>query len=478
MMQVTRMTSDESRSVRAIVLAAGQGKRMKSTRAKVLHEVLGKTILTRILDALDQLQLEKTHIVIGHEAQQIIDFLQQNPAATAYQTHVQEPQLGTGHAVQQVVPDLKGFTGTLLVTVGDAPLLTAQTLREFIDKHQSDKATVSLLTTYVDDPKNYGRIVRDALGHIARIVEDKDASPDEKRIPEINPAIYCLEWPKVAEGLNSLKNDNRQKEYYLTDLIGWAHSEKLTISSMVAMDWREVAAVNSRQELAEVTSLLRDRTLERLMTDAGVTIVDTSGTWIAPEVTIGADTVVLPGCYLTGNIRIGSGCTIGPNTVMQGPVVIGNRTTVAQSLVVNSEVGAECRVGPFAHLREHTVVADKCRIGNFVEIKKSKIASNTNASHLSYVGDATLGSKVNIGAGTITANYDHLTGKKCNTVIEDGASTGSNSVLVAPITIGKEASVAAGTVATKDVPAGALAVGRQRQENKEGWVDRKRKKTP
>ncbi|HEY9791429.1 MAG TPA: bifunctional UDP-N-acetylglucosamine diphosphorylase/glucosamine-1-phosphate N-acetyltransferase GlmU [Candidatus Obscuribacterales bacterium] len=467
------MTSSTNNSVRAVVLAAGQGKRMKSARAKVLHDVLGKPILARILDALDKLGTEKIHVVIGHGAAQIVEYLDTTPPATPCSTHVQEPQLGTGHALQQVAPDLTKFSGTLLVTVGDAPLLTTATLSEFIAKHKEDKAVLSLLTTYVDNPKNYGRIVRDLQGQVAKIVEDKDATEEQKRIREINPAIYCLEWPKVAEGLNSLKNDNKQKEYYLTDLVAWAHDHKLAISSLVAMDWREVAAINSRAELAEATSLLRDRTIESLMVE-GVTIVDTKGTWIAPEAVIGNDTTIMPGCYITGDVSIGSNCVIGPNTVIHGPVKIGERTTVAQSLVVNSQIGSDCKVGPFSHLREHTVVGDKCRVGNFVEIKKSTIAGSTNASHLSYVGDATVGTKVNIGAGTITANYNHLTGKKFSTVIEDGASTGSNSVLVAPIKLGKRSSVGAGTVATKDVPDGALAVGRARQENKEGWSDRQK----
>lgn len=447
---------------------------MKSARAKVLHEVMGKPILGRILDALDKLGLEKIHLVLGHESQQIVDYLQANPPATPYATHIQQPQLGTGHAVQQVVQDLKGFQGTLLVTVGDAPLLTTETLERFIAGHKQKQAAVSLITTTVPDAKNYGRIIRDAAGRILGIVEDKDATDEQRQIREINPAIFCFEWPAIEPGLSGLKNNNKQGEYYLTDLIAWGNEKQMQQSS-VQTQWQEVAAVNSRAELAEAIALLRDRTNAQLMAD-GVTIVDPHATWIAPEVKIGADTTVLPGCYITGEVTIGAGCTIGPNTVMQGPVTIGDRTTVAQSLVVNSTIGSECRVGPFAHLRDQAIVGDNCRIGNFVEVKTSKIGSSTNAAHLSYLGNATLGSKVNIGAGTITANYDHLTKKKSPSIIEDGASTGSNSVLVAPITVGKEASVAAGTVATKDVPPGALAVGRARQENKEGFTARKKAK--
>jgi bifunctional UDP-N-acetylglucosamine pyrophosphorylase/glucosamine-1-phosphate N-acetyltransferase len=469
------MTTESKKSIRAVVLAAGQGKRMKSSCAKVLHDILGKTILTRILDAVDGIGVERTHVVVGHQSEQLVEFLQSHPPATPYSTHLQQPQLGTGHALQQVVAELGSFSGTLLVTVGDAPLQTTQTLKAFVSKHQQSGAVVSLLTTFVDDAKNYGRIVRDENGEVMKIVEDKDATAEQKLLKEINPAIYCFEWPAVAEGLNSLRNDNNQKEYYLTDLIAWAKNAKLPMSSTVASDWREVGGINSRLELAEATRHLRDRVLRHLALESGVTIVDPSSTWISPEASFGEDSTVLPGCYITGSVEIGSGCVIGPHTVMHGPVRIGRDTTVTQSLVVKSEVGSNCRVGPFAHLREHTAIGDKCRIGNFVEIKKSEISDATNVSHLSYVGDATVGSKANIGAGTITANYNHLTGTKSKTVIGDGASTGSNSVLVAPIQLGDGSVVGAGTVATRDVPAGALAVGRARQENKEGWVGKQRK---
>lgn len=469
------MTTKHNRSTRAVVLAAGQGKRMKSSRAKVLHDVLGKTILTRILDAVDGVGVEHIHVVVGHQSDQLVEFLLGNPPRSPYSTHLQQPQLGTGHALQQVAPQLDGFQGTLLVTVGDAPLLTSETLKTFVEQHQSSGAVVSLLTTIVDDAKNYGRIVRNESGEVIKIVEDKDASPAEKQLKEINPAIYCFEWPAVIDGLNSLRNDNNQKEYYLTDLIAWARSKNLTMSSTVAPDWREVGGINSRVELAEATRHLRDRVLKNLALESGVTIVDPSSTWIAPEASFDEDSTVLPGCYIIGSVHVGTRSVIGPHTVMHGPVKVGRDTTVTQSLIVNSEVGDHCRVGPFAHLREKTVIGDKCRIGNFVEIKKSEIDNATNVSHLSYVGDATIGSKANIGAGTITANYNHLTGIKSKTVIEDGASTGSNSVLVAPICLGAGSVVGAGTVTTRDVPPGALAVGRARQENKEGWVDKQRK---
>lgn len=471
------MTTSSKPAVRAVVLAAGQGKRMKSSRAKVLHEVLGKPILGWILDAVDALDVEKVHVVVGHQAEQVQDYLATTPTSRPCMSHLQSPQLGTGHALQQVVPDLGNFKGTLLVTVGDTPLLSAKTLGELVARHHEEKAVVSLLTAKVDDPKKYGRILRDKDGNVIAIIEDKDCTEEQRKITEVNPAIYCLEWPAVAKGLESLRNDNKQQEYYLTDLVGWAKENNLRIGSSVVKDWREVIGINNRLDLTEAIKLMRDRVVANLALEYGVTVVDPESTWISPDVEIGEDSTVLPGCYLTGKVKFGRECIIGPHTVTQGMVSVGDKTVVAQSLVVNTDIGSNCKIGPFAHLREHAAVADNCRIGNFVEIKKSNIAKKTNVSHLSYVGDADIGSGVNVGAGTITANYDHLTGKKSRTVIKDGASTGSNSVLVAPITVAEEAVVAAGTVATKDVPAGALAVARARQENKEGWTQRKKRTT-
>lgn len=459
--------------LRVILLAAGQGKRMKSTLPKVLHPVLGKSILSRVLSAVDALKAEHIHIVVGHEAEQVIRFLQNQPPTTPYSTHLQEPQEGTGHAVMQVVPSLAGFEGTLLVSVADTPLLTSRTLQKLVETHKETASVVTLLTTKVDDPKNYGRILRDKQSNVVGIIEDKDATDEQRAIKEVNPAIYCFNWPAIQSGLSALGNDNRQKEYYLTDLIGWASSSKHKLSSALAEDWREVAGINSRLELAEAHRLLRDMTLHRLGLESGVTVVDPASTWISPEVEIGQDTTVLPGCHLVGNITIGPYSTIGPHTVMRGTVNVGRNCLINQSLIADTAIGDNCTVGPFAHLRDGNDVSSHVRIGNFCELKNTTVAANTNVSHLSYVGDATVGSGTNIGAGTITANYNHSTKKKSRTVIGDNASTGSNSVLVAPVTLGDRASVAAGTVVTRDVPDGALAVGRTRQENKEGWADKK-----
>lgn len=466
------MTNTES-SLRVVLLAAGQGKRMKSQLPKVLHPVLGKAILGRILDAVDALDAAHIHVVVGHEAEQVRDYLQENPPKTPYSTHLQEPQLGTGHALMQVVPELKNFQGTLLVSVADAPLLSSTTFSRLVQAHKEKKAAFSLLTTVVDDARSYGRIVRNGQGSVTHIVEDKDANETEKKIREINPAIYCLEWPAVEAGLSSLRNDNRQKEYYLTDLLAWSVERGLTVADALCEDWREVSGINSRLELAEANKLMRDQVINRLALEFGVTVVDPQNTWISPEVTVGQETIILPGCYITGKVEIGAKCEIGPNSQITGPAKIGAACTVSHSVLSKTVIGDGCKVGPFAHLRENANVSDFCRIGNFVEVKKSDIGLKTNVSHLSYIGDANLGQRVNIGAGTITANYNRLTGKKSKTIIGDDSSTGSNSVLIAPVVVGTHSMVAAGSVINKDVPDGALGLARAKQRNQLDYVHSK-----
>jgi len=470
------MSEQVKKPVRGVLLAAGQGKRMKSELPKVLHPVMAKPIIGRILEAMDSLGLEHIHVVVGHGAAELEAYLKKNPPKTPWSTHLQEPLLGTGHALMQVVPGLTKFEGSLLVSVSDCPLLKAETLANLIAAHHKNEASFSLLTTVVDDAKNYGRIVRDENGLVSSIVEDKDADEKQKAIREINPAIYCLEWPQAEEGLQSLRNDNNQKEYYLTDLLAWTRGKGLKVGDAPS-DWREVAGINSRLELTECSLHMKDEKLKQLALESGVSIVDPSNTWIAPEVRIGQETIILPGCYIMGDVQIGASCVIGPNTQITGPAKIGSRSTVAHSVLSNSSVGDDCRIGPFTHMRDGASIAPNCRIGNFVEIKKSFVGEKTNVSHLSYIGDASLGKEVNIGAGTITANYDRLSGRKSPTVIGDKSSTGCNAVLVAPVIVGSDAFVAAGTVVSKDVPDGSLAVGRAEQKNLPGWVERRRSST-
>jgi len=459
-------------AVRGVILAAGQGKRMKSSRPKMLHDVFGKAVISRVVEAVAAIgpEIEHLHVVVGHSSDQVEDFLAANKPPVAYSCHLQQPQLGTGHALLQVAPALADFKGTLIVTVGDAPVIQAESLKALLAHHYATKGTVTALTTELLDAKNYGRILRDYEGRVRGIVEDKDATTEQKLIREINTGIYALAWPEVAAGLKGLSNNNKQNEYYLTDLVAWAYEHNHGSQALVLNDSRQVAGINSRLELSEAIRLLRDITIEKLSLVSGVTVVDPSSTWISPEAEIGAETVILPGCYMTGKVKIGQDCQIGPNVVIKGPVTIGDGCTVVLSQVSNSVIGNETRVGPFAHVRDGNVIGDHCKIGNFVELKKATIGQHTNVGHLSYIGDASLGANVNIGAGTITANYDHITKKKERTIIGDGASTGSNSVLVAPIEMGEESVLAAGTVVTKKVPPGALAVGRALLKMVDGWA--------
>jgi bifunctional UDP-N-acetylglucosamine pyrophosphorylase/glucosamine-1-phosphate N-acetyltransferase len=461
---------------RAIVLAAGEGKRMRSEKPKVLHDILGQAILWRVIDTLDRLDLEHIHVVIGHGAKEVRTYLSACSWKTPTSIHVQEQQLGTGHAVLQVEKALADFDGNILVVYGDTPLLTVKTLEGLLDEHVNQKADLSLITTIVPDPKGYGRILRSPKGPITGIVENKDASLEEKQIKEINPGMYCLRFPQVLPGLHGLSNKNEQGEYYLTDLVSWAVGQNKKLASYVGEDWQELAGINSRVDLAEAAQILNRRTLNQLALESGVTIVDPASTWISPEVKIGQDTLILPNCWIIGDITIGRSGVVGPGTTIKGTVDVGSGTHIIHSHVEDCRVGDNCRVGPFANLRAGTVLSDEVRIGNFVEVKQSFLGLGAKASHLSYLGDTTVGNDANIGAGTIVANYDHITKLKARTSIGDRASTGSNSVIVAPVSLGDGCFVAAGTVVTKNVPPGALAVGRAQQVHKEGWCESRKRK--
>jgi bifunctional UDP-N-acetylglucosamine pyrophosphorylase/glucosamine-1-phosphate N-acetyltransferase len=344
---------------------------MKSSRPKVLHDVFGKAVISRVVEAVAKLGLEHLHIVVGHAHEQVEAFLAQNAPPVAYSCHLQEPQLGTGHALLQVLPALKDFNGTLIVTVGDAPVIQSQSLQALLTHHWAGSSVVTALTTELADAKNYGRILRDYEGRVRAVVEDKDATPEQKLIREINTGIYALAWPEVSQGLKGLSNNNKQHEYYLTDLVAWAYDHGHGADAVILADDRQVAGINSRLELAEAIRLLRDITIERLALESGVTIVDPGSTWIAPEVKIGAESVVMPGCYITGEVEIGGGCQIGPQVLIKGPARIGARTSVVSSHISNSTIGEDVRVGPFAHVRDGNVIGDFCKIGKFCGVEKS-----------------------------------------------------------------------------------------------------------
>lgn len=461
-------------TMRAVVLAAGKGTRLKSELPKVLHPLFGKPLLVRVLETLASLNPEEACAIIGHGREQVAFCLEGMDLGYAVKTVVQEPQLGTGHALLQVRQKLSEwakYEGDALILSGDVPLLRAESLQELLTVHQREKNDLTLLAATLPSPFGYGRVIVSEGNQVSRIVEEKDASPDEKLVQTVNTGIYCLNWARISPLLEKLSNNNAQSEFYLTDVIALAVSAGHSVGLALLEDPQEMLGVNSRADLALCHDVLNRRTLDQLMAD-GVTILNPATTMIAPEVAIGADTTVLPGCYLTGDVTIGQRCAIGPHTVMSGNVSVGDDCRIIHSHVRDSNIGPFTSIGPFAQLRDGAEIGHHVLIGNFVEVKKSTIDHHTFASHLAYIGDASLGSDVNVGAGTITANYDPIRDIKQQTIIEDGAKIGSNSVLVAPVTIGDHASVAAGSVITKDVPAWDLAIARGRQVEITGWVKR------
>jgi bifunctional UDP-N-acetylglucosamine pyrophosphorylase / glucosamine-1-phosphate N-acetyltransferase len=404
--------------------------------------------------------------VVGHKAELIRERLAQR---AELQFALQQPQLGTAHALKQTEPLLSGRKGTLILLSGDVPLLTADTLRRLIDTHCGQGAAATVVTANVERPYGYGRIVR-TEGRIARIVEERDATPSERQIKEINSGIYAFDMGPLFEALRGIASQNAQGEFYLTDLVAIYRRRKLRVETLLVDDVQEIRGINSRTELAEVSRLVRQTKNEELMA-AGVTLIDPATTYVDPDVEIGTDTVIHPGVILEGNTRIGSACEIQAN-VRIADSEIGDRVTVNNfCLIVGARVASGASVGPFAHLRPETVVGESARIGNFVELKKTTMGAGSKANHLSYLGDATIGEGVNIGAGTITCNYDGT--HKHRTVIDNGAFIGSDTQLIAPVRVGQGAYVAAGSSITIDVPAGALGISRGKQANIEGWVEKK-----
>jgi bifunctional UDP-N-acetylglucosamine pyrophosphorylase / glucosamine-1-phosphate N-acetyltransferase len=382
----------------------------------------------------------------------------------------QEPQLGTAHAVMQAEPLLASASGTMLLLSGDVPLLSTRTLQGLLQAHHAAHAAATVLTAMLDRPYGYGRIVR-SHGEVARIVEERDASPAERAIREINAGVYAFDLEPLFPALRSIASQNAQGEYYLTDLVAIYRRRRLVVASETVANATEIRGINSRTELAEVGALVRQKKNEELMA-AGVTLVDPATTYVDPDVIVGADTVIHPNVYLEGHTTVGAACEIHAG-VRIVDATIGDRVTILNyTVITDSTVEAEVRLGPFAHLRPGSEVGRAAHVGNFVELKKTALGAGSKASHLTYLGDATIGEGVNIGAGTITCNYDGV--HKNPTVIEDGAFIGSDSQLVAPVRVGKGAYVAAGSSIVEDVPAGSLGIARGRQANVEGWVARKK----
>ncbi|MEM0950947.1 MAG: bifunctional UDP-N-acetylglucosamine diphosphorylase/glucosamine-1-phosphate N-acetyltransferase GlmU [Cyanobacteria bacterium P01_H01_bin.74] len=464
---------------RAIIMAAGKGTRLKSQLPKVLHPLMGKPLLQRVLETLPLINIEEACIIVGHQADQVKDSLVNFQLPFSYTTALQDPQLGTGHAVQQVhlqCPQWQNFSGTALILSGDVPLMRAETLSHLLKQHAQQNNALTVLAATCSDPTGYGRIVcgnsspdNPKQSAVKKIIEHKDATPQEQAITLVNTGIYAVNWALISPLLMQLSNHNKQAEFYLTDVVALAVNANLSVGMAHLDDATEMLGVNARSDLAQCHSVLNQRTLKQLMVN-GVSIPYPQLTVISPEVSIGPDSTVLPGCLLEGDITIGNDCTIGPNTIMNGTVRAGDNVKVIQSVIRDTIIGSHVSIGPFAQLRDQVTLADTVHIGNFVEIKQSSIDSHTNVAHLAYVGNATLGNTVNIGAGTITANYDPIRDIKSETQIGNGAKIGSNTVLVAPVSVASEASVAAGSVITKDVSEGSLAIARGRQTEIEGWV--------
>ena len=424
-------------SIKSIILAAGKGTRMKSETPKVLHEIYGKPLLGYVLDSVKNIT-DGNFVIVGHHAQEVESYVNNNYKNA--KTILQTPQLGTGHAVSMACSELENYEGLVLILCGDTPLIQAETLSKFVDFHKKNNSDLTVMSTIFENPANYGRIIRESDNTLKCIVEEKDASPEQKAVKEVNAGIYCLNWGKIKQAFSELTSNNAQGEYYLTDIIAWGKARGLNVNAYILENNEEIFGINSRINLAQATKIMTRRVLNTLMTN-GVTIVDPDSTWISPDTEIGRDTIIYPSTYIEGK----------------------------------NKIGKNCKIGPCAHLRGGVEVWDNVKLGNFVEVKKSVIKSNTNVGHLSYIGDSELGSRVNIGAGTITANYDPLSKVKSKTVLHDDVKIGSNTVLVAPVTVEDGANIGAGTVVTKNIPAWSLGITRSPLKIFADWVKDKLK---
>lgn len=449
--------------IMTIVLAAGQGKRMKSKQYKVLHQVCGKPMVGHVLDTVKQANSEQIVVVVGHGAEQVMAYVGEGA-----QFVKQEQQLGTGHAVQQAEALLGSKDGVTIVICGDTPLVQASTIEQMLQLHAQSGAGATILTATFEDPASYGRIIRNSEGLVERIVEQKDCTAEEAAVKEINTGTYCFDNKKLFAALSKITNNNAQGEYYLTDVIGILRAAGDVVQGYCTTDIAEAIGVNDRVALAEAERLMRAR-INRQHLINGVTIIDPASTYIEAGVEIGADTVVCPGVVIKGSTVIGEDCVIGAQSEISNSS-IANGVHVKHSVLDKAEVGEASSIGPFAYLRPGSKVGKNCKIGDFVELKNAQLDDGSKVSHLSYVGDAVVGKDVNIGCGAITVNYDGF--NKFKTEIGDNAFIGSNVNLVAPVKVGEGAYVVAGSTITKDVPSGDLAIARQRQENKPEYAEK------
>lgn len=448
----------------AVILAAGEGKRMKSRHSKVINEILGKALIKWVYDAAKNVGIDECIMVVGHRADEV-----QQCMGDKVKFVVQEQQLGTGHAVMQAVPYLKDRKGHVIVMCGDMPLISPVTIKNTIDKHVREGNAVTIITADFEDPTGYGRIVKDPEGRVAKIVEHKDATEDERKIREINSGLYCFEISLLINALQQINNNNSQGEYYLTDTVEILIGQGKKVDTYKLENNYEIMGINDRIQLSQAVDIAKRNILQEHMR-SGVTIIDPESVYINPDVKIGIDTVIYPGTIIEGNSVIGEECILGPNTRLVNSKV-EDKAEVQSSVVLDSTVGEGSHIGPFAYLRPGSSIGKNVKIGDFVEVKNSVIGDKSKVSHLSYVGDCDVGSNVNIGCGTVVVNYDGI--KKHRTRIEDNAFVGCNTNLISPVEVKKNAYIAAGSTITDDVPENALAVARERQIIKEDWVIRK-----
>ncbi|PYQ30717.1 MAG: bifunctional UDP-N-acetylglucosamine diphosphorylase/glucosamine-1-phosphate N-acetyltransferase GlmU [Acidobacteria bacterium] len=453
-------------NLEVIILAAGLGTRMKSSKIKILHRAAGRPIIDYVLDLASELSAQPPVMVIGHQREQV-----QQAVDSRARFAIQEEQLGTGHAVLQAAPHVDAAKRVLILS-GDVPLTRRETLQRLLDEHAQSGNALTLLTMKPPDPGMYGRIVRDDSGSVQRIVEANDASEDEKRIDEVNAGIYVFDGAHLFDNLRNLSTNNAQGEYYLTDLLHTLRERGHRVGAVIADDPIEALGVNSRADLAQVDSEIQRRVVEKLMRE-GVTFRNPSTVVIDSTVTIGADTVIYPFVTIEGTTRIGRDCVIEPGVHLMNVQIADNVHVKTGTVAEDAIIEEEASVGPYAHLRPGSKLGRKVKVGNFVETKKAVFGEGAKASHLSYIGDAEVGAGVNIGAGTITCNYDGV--RKNKTILEDGVFIGSDTQLVAPVRVGRGAYVGAGSTITKDVPPGALALSRTPQKTIEGWAERKKK---
>ena len=450
-----------------IVLAAGEGTRMKSSKAKVLHSIAGRSLLGHVLHAVKQLDAEEIRIVVGSGREQVEEHI--SLIAPTARTVFQAERNGTGHAAQLALAGINA-QGTVLVLAGDTPMLTGDSLAAFIAAHDAGNFSASVLTAEHPEPTGYGRIIRDDADELLKIVEEKDATDEERIIYEVNSGVYAFNGAALAASIGKLTNSNAQGELYLTDVIGILKNEGASVAAIMIEDFTEILGVNDRVQLAESAAILRDRINEYWMR-SGVTIIDPTTTWIDATASIARDVTIHPGSAIYGDTAIASGVSVGPRTTLTD-CVVKEGASVLESIALHSVIGEGATVGPFTYLRAGTVLGDATKAGAFVEMKNATLGTGSKVPHLSYVGDATIGEETNIGAATIFVNYDGV--DKHHTTVGDHVRIGSDTMLVAPVTVGDGAYTAAGSVITEDVPAGAIGVGRAKQKNVIGWVLRKR----